>query len=99
MRVIIGLDARVLEYHRRRTALPRLPAPLQEVGALLEARSLHPGWSAFKRLLGLALTHGIARRRVDEVTALAGLEEVAHKRVGGFSFGMGQRPGIAAFAR
>ena len=75
------------------------PAPLQEVGALLEVRSLHPGWSAFKHLLGLALTHGIARRRVDEVTALAGLEEVAHKRVGGFSFGMGQRPGIAAFAR
>jgi ABC-2 type transport system ATP-binding protein len=53
------------------------PAPLQEVGALLEARSLHPGWSAFKHLLGLALTHGIARRRVDEVIALAGLEEVA----------------------
>jgi ABC-2 type transport system ATP-binding protein len=68
------------------------PAPLQVVGTLLEARSLHPGWSAFKHLLGLALTHGIARRRVDEVTALAGLEEVAHTRVGGFSFAWASAP-------
>ena len=63
------------------------------------ARSLHPGRSAFTHLLGLALTDGIARRRVDEVITLPGQKEVAHKRVGGFSFGMGQRPGIAAFAR
>jgi ABC-2 type transport system ATP-binding protein len=97
--VIIGLDARVLEYHRRRTALPRLPGTTARGGGAAGGPVAAPGWSAFKHLLGLALTHGIVRRRVDEVIALAGLEEVAHKRVGGFSFGMGQRPGIAAFAR
>ena len=60
------------------------------------ARSLHPGRSAFTHLLGLALTDGIARRRVDEVITLPGLEEVAQKRVGGVSLGMGQRHGIAS---
>ena len=87
---------RVLGYRRRRTALPLLPGTTARGGALLGARSLHPGRSAFTHLLGLALTDGIARRRVDEVITLPGLEDVAHKRVGGVSLGMGQRHGIAS---
>src|SRR5579884_2555140 len=72
------------------------PAPLHEVGALLEARSVHTGRSAYNHLLALAQTHGIPRRRVDELVELVGLREVARKRVGQFSLGMGQRLGIAA---
>jgi ABC-2 type transport system ATP-binding protein len=70
-------------------------APLHEVGALLEARSVHPGRSARNHLRMLAATHGISRRRVDEMLGLVGIEEVADKRVGGFSLGMGQRLGVA----
>ena len=71
-------------------------APLQEVGALLEAKSIHPGRSAFNHLLAQAQTHGIPRRRVHEVIELTGLQSVATKRAGQFSLGMGQRLGIAA---
>ena len=70
-------------------------APLHEVGALLEARAVHPGRSAYNHLLALGTTHGIGAKRVREVIALAGLDKVAGKRVGGFSLGMGQRLGIA----
>ncbi len=69
---------------------------LQEVGALLEARSVHPGRTAHNHLRALALTHGIPCRRVEEVIELAGLGSVARKRAGAFSLGMGQRLGIAA---
>ena len=72
------------------------PAPLREVGALLEARSVHTGRSAYHHLLALAQTHGIPRSRVDELMSLVGLDEVARKRAGQFSLGMGQRLGIAA---
>jgi ABC-2 type transport system ATP-binding protein len=68
---------------------------LYEVGALLEARSVHTGRSAQNHLLALAQTHGISRRRVDELVDLVGLHEVARKRAGQFSLGMGQRLGIA----
>src|SRR5690348_10945547 len=71
-------------------------APLHEVGALLEARSVHTGRSAYNHLLALAQTHGIPRRRVDELIDLVGLHDVAKKRAGKFSLGMGQRLGIAA---
>src|SRR4029077_8622967 len=71
-------------------------APLHEVGALLEARSVHSGRSAYNHLLALAQTHGIPRRRVDDLIDLVGLREVAHKRAGQFSLGMGQRLGIAS---
>ncbi|WP_328617140.1 ABC transporter ATP-binding protein [Amycolatopsis sp. NBC_00355] len=71
-------------------------APLHEVGALLEAKAVHTGRSAYNHLLALALSTGIPRRRVDEVIDLVGLHEVARKRVGGFSLGMGQRLGVAA---
>jgi ABC-2 type transport system ATP-binding protein len=74
----------------------RLTKPLTVVGALLEARSLHPGRSARNHLLFLAETQDIPARRVDEVLDLVGLREVAGKRAGGFSLGMTQRLGIAA---
>ena len=96
MRLILGLDAptrgdvRVNGRHYREHA-----APLHEVGALLEARSVHTGRSAYNHLLALAQTHGIPQRRVAEVIDLVGLHEVARKRSGQFSLGMGQRLGIA----
>jgi ABC-2 type transport system ATP-binding protein len=71
------------------------PAPLHEVGALLEARSVHTGRSARNHLLALAQTHGIPRSRVGELIDHVGLHDVARKRAGGFSLGMGQRLGIA----
>ena len=97
MRLITGLDwpnsgtATIggLTYHQ-------LAQPLRTVGALLEARSVHPGRSARNHLLFLAETQGFPARRVDEVLDLVGLTDVARKRVGGFSLGMGQRLGIAA---
>src|SRR5690242_19110672 len=96
MRLILGLDrptkgdVTVNGKHYRDH-----PAPLHEVGALLEARSIHPGRSARNHLLALAQTHGISRGRVDELIDLVGLHEVAKKRAGQFSLGMGQRLGIA----
>jgi ABC-2 type transport system ATP-binding protein len=72
------------------------PAPLREVGALLDARSVHPGRSAYHHLLALAQTCGIRRSRVDEVVDAVGLGGAARRRAGGFSLGMGQRLGIAA---
>ncbi|NUP52179.1 MAG: ABC transporter ATP-binding protein [Catenulispora sp.] len=71
-------------------------APLHEVGALLEAKAIHTGRTAYNHLLALAATTGIPRSRVDEVIDLVGLREVARKRAGGFSLGMGQRLGIAS---
>ena len=73
-----------------------LKAPLHEVGVLLDAKAVHTGRSAYNHLRALAATHGISRKRVDEVIALTGLESVARKRVGGFSLGMGQRLGMAS---
>jgi len=69
--------------------------PLHEVGALLDARAVHPGRSAYNHLHSLAAADGIARQRVDEVLDQVGLTSVARKRVGGFSLGMLQRLGIA----
>ena len=97
MRMIIGLDFPTggsVTVNGRPYA--KHTAPLHEIGTLLEARSVHPGRTAYKHLMALARTHGIPRRRVDEVIELAGLGSVAGKRVGGFSLGMGQRLGIAA---
>ncbi|MFI5845001.1 ATP-binding cassette domain-containing protein [Catenuloplanes sp. NPDC051500] len=97
MRMIIGLDRPTsgsVTVNGRRYA--EHAAPLREIGALLEARSVHPGRSARSHLLALARTHGIPRSRVDEVLEVAGLTAVAGKRAGAFSLGMGQRLGIAA---
>src|SRR6202007_332031 len=65
-------------------------------GALREARPIHTGRSAYHHLVAMAQTHGIGRQRVQEVIDLVGLSEVAGKRAGGFSLGMGQRLGVAA---
>jgi ABC-2 type transport system ATP-binding protein len=73
-----------------------LKQPLRTVGALLEARAVHPGRSARNHLLFLAQTQGIPASRVEEVLDMVGLRDVAGKRAGGFSLGMGQRLGIAA---
>ncbi|MGX1548305.1 ABC transporter ATP-binding protein [Streptomyces adustus] len=97
MRMIVGLDAPTagtVTVNGRHYA--EHGAPLQEVGALLEAKSIHPGRSAFDHLMAQAHTHGIPRRRVEEVVELTGLQSVAKKRAGAFSLGMGQRLGIAA---
>ncbi|MQM27005.1 ABC transporter ATP-binding protein [Glycomyces albidus] len=97
MRMVLGLDAPTAgEVHVNGRSYAGHAAPLHEIGALLEAKSVHPGRSAVGHLTALAQTHGIGRRRVDEVIDLAGLGSVAHKRVGAFSLGMGQRLGIAA---
>jgi ABC-2 type transport system ATP-binding protein len=97
MRMILGLDAPT----RGSVTVNGRPyrehaAPLREVGALLDARSVHPTRSARNHLLSLAQTSGIPRSRVDEVVEAVGLAGVARKRAGGFSLGMGQRLGIAA---
>ncbi|MET7998088.1 ABC transporter ATP-binding protein [Amycolatopsis sp. NPDC005232] len=97
IRMIMGLDAPTSgSVTVNGKALRRHAAPLHEVGALLEAKAVHTGRSAYNHLLALALSTGIPRRRVDEVIELVGLGDVARKRVGGFSLGMGQRLGVAA---
>ena len=73
-----------------------LTDPLRTVGALLEAKAVHPGRTAFNHLLYLAQTQGVPKSRIYEVLDLVGLREVAKKRTKGFSLGMGQRLGIAA---
>jgi ABC-2 type transport system ATP-binding protein len=96
MRLILGLDAPTAgEVTVDGKRYREFRAPLHEVGALLEARSVHTGRSAYQHLLALSQTHGIPRRRVDELIDLVGLHEVARKRAGTFSLGMGQRLGIA----
>jgi len=97
MRMIVGLDrptAGTAEVNGR--AYRDLPAPLREVGVLLDARAAHRRRTAYKHLLAIAATHRIGAGRVHEVMELTGIDTVAAKRVGGFSLGMGQRLGIAA---
>src|SRR3954447_23883670 len=96
MRMMVGLDAptsgRITIDGGR---YQDLRFPLHHVGALLEAKAVHPGRSARNHLRWLADSNGIDRRRVDHVLDLVGLADVAHRRSGGFSLGMGQRLGIA----
>jgi ABC-2 type transport system ATP-binding protein len=97
LRMVLGLDAptsgsvtvngRPYNRHHR---------PLREVGALLDAKALHGGRSAYNHLLCLAQASGLPRRRVEEVLDRVGMSSVANKGAGGFSLGMGQRLGIAA---
>lgn len=97
MRMIVGLDrpsAGTVRVNGRR--FRDHPAPLAQVGSLLEAKAVHTGRSAYNHLLAMAATTGVPRRRVEEVIDLVGLHEVARKRAGGFSLGMGQRLGIAS---
>jgi ABC-2 type transport system ATP-binding protein len=96
MRVIMGLDAPDSGWAKV-NGRPYHDSgwPLREVGALLEASSIHPGRSAQAHLWMLARTNHIPRQRVDEVLELVGLSSVARQRVGQFSLGMSQRLGIA----
>ena len=97
MRMVMGLDAPdagTVTVNGRR--FHDQPWPLREVGALLEAKAIHPGRSARNHLLMLAQTNRIPAERVDEVLDLVGLIQVAGQRAGKFSLGMGQRLGIAA---
>jgi ABC-2 type transport system ATP-binding protein len=97
MRMIMGLDfptsgsvtvnGKPFAEHQR---------PLAEVGALLEARAVHTGRSARNHLLAMAAMAGIGVKRVDEVIGMVGLADVAGRRAGAFSLGMGQRLGIAS---
>ena len=97
MRLILGLDAPDAGQALVNGKPYRdHPAPLAEVGALLEARSLHPGRSAYNHLLALGQTHGVGPARVRELIDMVGLTSVARKRAGTFSLGMGQRLGIAS---
>ena len=97
MRLILGLDApNAGSIAIDGRSYVDFEAPLHEVGAMLEARAIHTGRSAYNHLLALAQTHGIPRTRVQEVIEMVGIQSVARKRVGGFSLGMGQRLGVAA---
>jgi ABC-2 type transport system ATP-binding protein len=97
MRMVLGLDAptagRVTVNGRPYAGLRR---PLREVGALLDARAVHPGRTAYQHLRCLAVSNRIPVARVGEVLELVGLRGAARRRAGGFSLGMAQRLGIAA---
>ena len=97
MRMLIGLD-RPDGGDARIGGRPYsgLGWPLREVGALLEAKALHPGRSAYNHLLSLAQTNAIPRSRVDQVLDIVGLTEVAGRKAGKYSLGMSQRLGIAS---
>jgi len=97
MRLILGLDypdAGMVTIDGKQYA--GLAYPMREVGALLDAKAVHGGRSAYNHLLCLAQTNNLPKRRVAEVLELVGLTDVARKRTKGFSLGMGQRLGIAA---
>ena len=96
MRVILGLDHPT----KGRATIngqnyADLKSPLREVGALLDAKAVHPGRTARNHLRALAASNQIKKSRVDEVLEFAGISSVANKKVGGFSLGMSQRLGIA----
>jgi ABC-2 type transport system ATP-binding protein len=96
MRMILGLDrptGGTVTVHGQ--AYEQLGQPMREMGALLDAKAVHGGRSAYSHLLCLAQTNGLPRSRVDQVLEITGLQDVARKRSGGFSLGMGQRLGIA----
>ncbi|MFF8260570.1 ABC transporter ATP-binding protein [Streptomyces virginiae] len=97
MRMMLGLDnptsGAVRIYGKRYRDLQE---PLKHVGALLDAKAMHGGRSAYNNLLCLARSNRIPERRVGEVLDLVGLTPVARKKSKGFSLGMGQRLGIAA---
>jgi ABC-2 type transport system ATP-binding protein len=96
MRCILGLDrptGGTVTVNGKQ--LRQLAWPMREVGALLDAKAVHGGRSAYNHLLCLAQTNNLPVRRVTEVLDLVGLHGVARKRSKGFSLGMGQRLGIA----
>lgn len=96
MRMILGLDSPTAGQARiNGKAYRELKNPLWEVGALLDAKAVHPNRTAANHLKWMAQSNGIPTSRVDEVLGLVGLSDVAGKKAGGFSLGMGQRLGLA----
>ncbi|MFH8287671.1 ABC transporter ATP-binding protein [Streptomyces antibioticus] len=96
MRMMLGLDRPTAgDVRIDGTHYDRLKDPLTYIGALLDAKAVHGGRSAYNHLLCLAQSNGIPRARVDEVLDTVGLTAVARKKAKGFSLGMGQRLGIA----
>jgi ABC-2 type transport system ATP-binding protein len=96
MRLMLGLDypnAGTVTIDGKQYA--SMAYPMREVGALLDAKAVHGGRSAYNHLLCLAQTNDLPKRRVGEVLELVGLTDVARKRTKGFSLGMSQRLGIA----
>jgi ABC-2 type transport system ATP-binding protein len=96
MRLMLGLDypnAGSVTIDGKRYA--SMANPMREVGALLDAKAVHGGRSAYNHLLCLAQTNNLPKRRVGEVLELVGLSDVGRKRTKGFSLGMSQRLGIA----
>ncbi|HEX7992714.1 MAG TPA: ATP-binding cassette domain-containing protein, partial [Streptosporangiaceae bacterium] len=96
MRLILGLDrptSGTVTVDGKRFA--EHPWPMREIGALLDAKAVHGGRSAYNHLMCVAQTNNLPKRRIGEVLELVGLSEVAGKRSKGFSLGMGQRLGIA----
>jgi ABC-2 type transport system ATP-binding protein len=96
MRAIVGLDradSGTVLINGHRYASQRVP--LTEVGALLEAKAVHPGRTAANHLLFMAQSNGIGKKRIKEVLHLVGLDDVANRRTRTYSLGMGQRLGIA----
>jgi ABC-2 type transport system ATP-binding protein len=96
MRLILGLDHPTSGWVTvNGHAYGHLRDPLREVGALLDAKAMHPARSARAHLRAIAATQGIGAKRVDQVIEMSGLTGVADKKTGGFSLGMSQRLGIA----
>jgi ABC-2 type transport system ATP-binding protein len=96
MRMIVGLDAPSAgSVTVNGKPFVQLDNPMREVGALLDAKAIHGGRTAYNHLLCLAQMNNLPKRRVDEVLEMVGLAEVGRKRSGSFSLGMGQRLGIA----
>ena len=96
MRMILGLDSPTAGQARINGKTYReLKNPLREVGALLDAKAVHPNRTAANPLKWMAQSNGIPTKRVEEVLGLVGLSDVAGKKAGGFSLGMGQRLGLA----
>jgi len=96
MRIILGLDRPTKgQATVKGKRYGELKDPLHEVGALLDAKSIHPGRSARNHLRSLAASNRIPFSRVDEVLEFVGIASVANKKVGNFSLGMSQRLGIA----
>src|ERR1700757_3485983 len=96
MRLILGLDrptSGTVTIDGR--PFMQVAQPMRQVGALLDAKALHGGRSAYNHLLCLAQSNNLPTSRVKEVLALVGLTDVAKRRANGFSLGMGQRLGIA----
>ncbi|MGP5247093.1 ABC transporter ATP-binding protein [Corynebacterium flavescens] len=96
MRMILGLDEPTMGQSLvNGQHYSELKHPLRVVGALLDAKAVHPNRSAANHLKWMAQSNGISTSRVDEVLDLVGLSDVAGKKAGGFSLGMGQRLGLA----